>query len=127
VTHDVGRLCENLARDPSLRLLLDTDEAVRLWTQLAGALLEGVAPALVRDLLASLDATAAAAGVDGLASTDRQYQPLPSGVGGFPTAAAWRCPHPRRCGRVQAVERDAQPPVCALTGDPLAWITVHTG
>lgn len=123
----VGQLCAGLEADAGLR---DDIERAGLpsggWTDLADALRTGSVDALTA-LLDAVEDAAEAAGLDGVTYPTREYRPLPGGLPGFQTVSGWRCPHARRCGRVHPTADAAATRTCAVTGDPLSWVSVDLG
>ncbi|MGP3962748.1 hypothetical protein ACTWPT_42825 [Nonomuraea sp. 3N208] len=120
----VAILCAHLDHDPGVRKALDEGglPAAR-WDELIGAVRVGAALDALAPLLDAMDAAAAAAGLDGVTTGTRRFEPLPAAVAGVREVHAWRCPHARPCGRVEP-GGDGRPPVCALTTDPLAAVKV---
>ncbi|KUJ33576.1 hypothetical protein ADL25_44685 [Streptomyces sp. NRRL F-5122] len=115
-----------MAGDPGLQAVLHGAGFTRTqWESLVGAVRDGGDPALLTELLDAVEEAAAAVGVDGITSTDRQFQPLPDVTAGVRTAHVWRCPHPRPCGRFEP--GSTATPVCPLTQDPLTPVTVISG
>jgi hypothetical protein len=120
----VTRLCSGLDVDATLRdELRRAGFSKRNWARLVDAVRRGESGSLL-PLLDAVEAAATAAGLDGVTVATRQYQPLPGNSPGVRTVSGWRCPHPRRCERVAAGADPGDPPRCALTNDPLAWVSV---
>ncbi|TDD86693.1 hypothetical protein E1293_09280 [Actinomadura darangshiensis] len=118
----VAALCEHLDHDPDLLEALDELPADR-WDELVEAVRSGAAADVLVPLLDAVDGAAAAAGLDGLTTGTRRYEPLPGGTAGVRAVRGWRCPHPHPCGRVGSGGGDGTPG-CALTSDPLAPVKV---
>ncbi|MCP3803505.1 hypothetical protein NLX83_29965 [Allokutzneria sp. A3M-2-11 16] len=126
VKERLGRLCLNLARDPGLSAVLDdAGLPAEHWDALADAVRAGADPDALTRVLDAVEEAAAAAGIDGLTSTDRRFQPLPGAASGVRVAHGWRCPHAHPCGRVE-VRADGAPE-CSLTADPLTPVKVVSG
>ncbi|GAA1895250.1 hypothetical protein GCM10009753_25200 [Streptantibioticus ferralitis] len=122
----VEQLCLSMASDPSLQAALhDAGFNRTQWELLVGAVRHGSDPEALTPLLDAIEEAAAALGVDGLTTTDRQFQPLPDATAGVRTTHRWRCPHPRPCSRVEP--GSSTTPVCPLTQDPLTPVTVVSG
>jgi len=127
----VSQLCESLETDAELR-----EEIERAgfpsgnWENLAAAIRTGSADTLTA-LLDAVEDAAADAGLDGITHPHREYRPLPGSLPGplpeFRTVSGWRCPHPRRCGRVYPTADASSVRRCAVTGDALTWISVDSG
>lgn len=121
----VGRLCASLESDAELKDEIERGGFPgRGWTELADAIRAGSS----RELTALLDAiedAAGAAGLDGVTHPTREFRPLP-GNGRVREITGLRCPHPRRCGRVEPAAEPDGSRRCAVTGDPLAWISVDS-
>jgi hypothetical protein len=123
----VGRLCLSLVRDRFLRVVLtEAGVTTAQWESLAEAVRSGAGPETLAPLLDALEETAAAAGVDGITTGGRSFQPLPDAAVGFRTVRGWRCPHPHPCDRVQ-LSRDRAALLCPLTADPLTPVRVVSG
>ncbi|MFG3200405.1 hypothetical protein [Streptomyces sp. NPDC048192] len=125
VLRRVGLLCANLESDAELR---DTIECAgftgRGWADLADAIRTG-SPDALRTLLDAVEDAAEAAGLDGITYPKREFRPLPNvSPAGIRTVSGWRCPHAHRCGRVHSTADPTDTRTCAVTGDPLAWISV---
>jgi len=123
----VGHLCLNLANDPSLRSALagaglDSTQ----WETLVDAVRHGAGSAELTPVLDAVEDAAAAAGVDGVTTGDRRFEPLPDASPGFRATRGWRCPHPDPCGHVR-ISRVRAAPVCPLTTDPLTLVKVVSG
>jgi hypothetical protein len=123
----VAALCAHLDRDPYVREALDEGglTAAR-WDELVGAVRAGAAPDVLVPLLDAVDHAAAVAGLDGITTGTRRFEPLPGGSAGFRAVRGWRCPHARPCGRGEP-DRGDQPPVCPLTADPLVPVKIVSG
>jgi hypothetical protein len=126
VLRRVARLCTSLAKNESLRHeLQQAGFPAEEWESLADAIHDTADSQRLTPLLDAIEDAAAKTGLDGLTSPVRQFEPLPAPSSGYRTVSGWRCPHPRRCGRVDLDAKVA--PVCALTQDPLTQVTVTSG
>lgn len=122
MTEHVARLCENLSRDPGLRAALAAHGAD--WEALATAIRRGED---ADRALQAIESAAEAAGIDGLTSSSRRFEHLPSTGEAPRSIEGWsRCPHPRPCGRAHHTEGGTAA-VCSLTGEPLTPVTVISG
>jgi hypothetical protein len=122
----LNQLCLSMAGDPGLRAMLaDAGVTVGQWEALFTAVRDGTDVEALTPLLDAVDEAAAAAGIDGVTTGDRRFQPLPEAAG-FRTAYGWLCPHPHPCGRVQPSDHGT-PPMCPLTSDPLTPVAVVSG
>jgi hypothetical protein len=128
VLRRITRLCSSLDQHPDLRAeLQNAGFPAGEWESLAEVIREGPDVQRLIPLLDAVEDAAIKAGLDGLTTPVRQFQPPPSPSSGYRTVGGWRCPHARRCGRVIT---DADPkvvPVCALTRDSLTLVTVTAG
>jgi hypothetical protein len=123
----VAVLCARLDRDPETWTVLDEGGMTSAqWDALVDAVRAGAAIEVLVPLLDAVEDAAAAAGVDGVTTTVRQYEPLPGSTAGVRAVRGWRCPHTKPCGRVEP-DRGHQPPTCALTADPLTPVRVVSG
>jgi len=126
VLRRVGQLCATLESDAELRDELElAGFPGEGWDKLAEAVQAG-APQPVLALLDAVEAAAAAAGVDGVTHPTREFRPLPGGLPEFRTITGWRCPHVHRCGRVHPATDPSDVQTCAVTGDPLTWISLDS-
>jgi hypothetical protein len=120
----VAALCANLDLDPRLREALDdgglTDTE---WDALVAAVRAGRPGDDIVSLLDAVEEAAGSAGLDGISTGPRGFEPLPGGTAGTRAVRGWRCPHPRPCGRGEP-DRGGRAPACALTGDPLAPVRI---
>jgi hypothetical protein len=127
VLRRIGQLCASLESDAELR-----DDIERAgfsndgWADLAEAIRTG-SPDAVAALLDAVENAAAKAGLDGVTYPTRDFHPLPDSSPGFRTVSGWRCPHPRRCGRVHLAANPGDIRRCAVTGDTLTWISADSG
>jgi hypothetical protein len=123
-TSRLAVLCGQLDLDAQVReALAEGGLSPAQWDELVAAVRAGTAS---DELLDTVEEAAQAAGLDGVTTGTRQFEPLPGGTAGFRAVPGWRCPHPRPCGR--GVSRHGQdPPACALTGDPLSPVRVVSG
>lgn len=123
----IAALCVHLDREPQLREALDDGGlTASRWEEIVGAVRAGAALEVLAPLLDAVDDAAAAAGLDGVTSGPRRFEPLPDGTAGFRAVHGWRCPHPRPCGRGEPARGDQQP-ACAVTGDPLQPVRIVSG
>jgi hypothetical protein len=125
VLRRVRELCAGLESDAELRA--DIERAGfphRGWAQLAEAIRAGSADALTA-LLDAVEDAATATGLDSITYPTREYRPLSNGWPQFSTVSGWRCPHAHRCGRVEPATESTEPRRCAVTGEPLAWVSVE--
>lgn len=122
----VNHLCDSLDSDATLRAELDrAGFSEHDWTRLVSAVRGGELDD-VTELLDAIDNVAVEIGIDGVTWVDREYRILPTPAQPR-TISGWRCPHPQSCGRVRMGTDPAAAPHCALTGDPLAWVSVTSG
>ncbi|MBP2337413.1 hypothetical protein JOF41_003591 [Saccharothrix coeruleofusca] len=120
----VAALCEQLDLDAQVReALVEGGLSAAQWDELMDAVRAGAAS---DELLDTVEEAAQAAGLDGITTGTRQFEPLPGGTAGFRAVHGWRCPHPHPCGRGVA-RRGQDAPACALTGDPLSPVRVVSG
>ncbi|WP_143229457.1 hypothetical protein [Actinophytocola xanthii] len=125
-TERISQLCERLARDATLQdVLTQGGVNVEEWDALYEAVLAGADPQALTGLLDRIDLIADHLGLDPVTSGSREYRPLPTGLPGYRSVEAWRCPHQRACGRSQVGGSTA--PTCGLTGDALEQIRVVSG
>lgn len=126
VLRRVGQLCVTLESDTELRDELELagfpDEG---WDELAEAVKAGSSQQMIA-LLDAVEGAAVAAGVDGVTHPTREFRPLPGGLPEFRAITGWRCPHTHRCGRVHPATDSGDVQTCAVTGDPLTWISVDS-
>lgn len=120
MTQRVSSLCRTLTCDPELRTALPDAP----WQDLADAVRCGDGEQTLTPLLDSVEASAAAAGIDGVTTADRRFEELPASTPGIRAVEGWRCPHPRPCDRATVAQGVR---FCALTGDPLTPVTVISG
>ncbi|MEU8232256.1 hypothetical protein AB0C12_21950 [Actinoplanes sp. NPDC048967] len=121
----LAALCANLDLDPRLREALDDGGLTGTqWDALVAVVRAGRPDdAVVVALLDAVEDAAGSAGLDGISTGPRGFEPLPGGTAGTRAVHGWRCPHPRPCGRGEP-DRAGRAPACALTGDPLAPVRI---
>jgi hypothetical protein len=126
VQEQVGLLCSQLSRWPSLDGIIRGGGAGAELDELLATLRDTTAPdpERVSQWIDAIEDACARKGLAGITTRDHAYQPLPPGMSAAQPLQAWVCPL-GCCDRVTMPEEAPQIPTCTIGGGiPMASFAV---